>query len=359
MPAAVLLGGEQPWLRRLRGTSVAPQVGSIFNQAVRDNMAKRWNGVADRRTTESDATNHRRYRVTGKSLDAAGCTGEPLLVIAKTRVFLFILHCCIAFGRLFLPLLEAEVGNHPLEVGRYRKFCTATGVGCGWGRTMHRTGRRPTTCSGPGNRLRPCLHTSRRTPRGKRLWVCKHCCALCTRQFRLCHALRADLLVLRFGNTASGESGSHYLLFLEEDCDTMVESADACGVGLAAVSGDVLESTNYILKKGYNGHISRGGGAGKSAVEQEAMVVQQVWEWWFLTFDLPLLHYNTPHTAACTAASLLGTNPQAPSTQAPSATQLHDSSPIHGRRRAEEAAGRDSEGDPRIGGMLSVCCCSC
>ena len=28
------------------------------------------------------------------------------------------------------------------------------------------------------------------------------------------------------------------------------------------VSGDVVESTNYILKKGYNGHSSRGGGGG-------------------------------------------------------------------------------------------------
>ena len=127
---------------------------------------------------------------------------------------------------------------------------------------------------------------------------------------------------------------------------------------LAAVSGDVVESTNYILKKGYNGHSSRGGGAGKSSVESEGMVVQQVWEWLFQTFDLPLLHYNTPHTAVCTAAALLSTSPQAPSTQAPSATQLYYSSPTHGRRRAEEGAGGESEGNPCPGGMVSVCYCS-
>ena len=132
-----------------------------------------------------------------------------------------------------------------------------------------------------------------------------------------------------FRERCCGESGSHYLLFLEEDCDAMLESADACGVGLAAVSGDVVESVNYILKKGYNGHSARGGGARKSAVEREAMVVQQVWEWWFPTFDLPLLHYNTPHTAACTAASLLSTTPHAPPTHVRSATQLSYSSPIH------------------------------
>ena len=46
----------------------------------------------------------------------------------------------------------------------------------------------------------------------------------------------------------------------------MLESAYACGVGLAAVSGAVVESTNYMFKKGYHGHSFRGGGAGKSAV---------------------------------------------------------------------------------------------
>ena len=44
--------------------------------------------------------------------------------------------------------------------------------------------------------------------------------------------------------------------------------------GIGCCVGDVVESTNYILKKGYNGH-SAGvcAGVGKSAVEREAMVV--------------------------------------------------------------------------------------
>ena len=75
--------------------------------------------------------------------------------------------------------------------------------------------------------------------------------------------------------------------------------------------------TNDSLKKGYNAHSSRGGGAGKSVVEREAMVVQQVSKWWFLTFELPLLHYKTPHTAACTAASLLSTTPKHPPPKRP------------------------------------------
>ena len=68
--------------------SVARHARSIFNEAVRGNTAKRWNGVAARRTTQSDANNHRRYLVTRKSLDALGCNGESLLVITRNRVFL-------------------------------------------------------------------------------------------------------------------------------------------------------------------------------------------------------------------------------------------------------------------------------
>ena len=39
-----------------------------------------------------------------------------MLVIARNRVFLCILLCCMAFERLFVAFLEAELGNHPLEV---------------------------------------------------------------------------------------------------------------------------------------------------------------------------------------------------------------------------------------------------
>ena len=87
-------GSGPPWggLRRLLGISVAPQVGSIFNQAMRDNTAKRWSGVPARRTTESDTPNHHRYWVTGKSLDAAGCTGEPAGHSQKRFLHLALLH---------------------------------------------------------------------------------------------------------------------------------------------------------------------------------------------------------------------------------------------------------------------------
>ena len=91
--------------------------------------------------------------------------------------------------------------------------------------------------------IAPLLAYAKEDPRGKGLWVSEHCYALCTRQFQLCHALRVDLMLLRFRHRC-GASASHYLLFLEEDCDTLLDIADAFGVGLVALSGDILESTH-------------------------------------------------------------------------------------------------------------------
>ena len=232
MPAAILFGADQPWLRRLLGINVAP---GQYGQAVE------W------RTTESDATNHRRYRVTGKSLDAAGCTGEPLPVIATNRVFLCILHCCMAIGRLFVAFPEAKVGNNPPEVaGEVLGILYWNRCGVRLGAHNAPDGEEAHNRHGPGNRLHPCLHTSRRTPRGKRLWGCEHCYALCTHQFWLCHALRVDLLLLCFGNTAARSWGRTI-------CCSSKRIVIRClrvrmhVVGLAAVSRDVVESTNYSV----------------------------------------------------------------------------------------------------------------
>ena len=178
--AKVILGGDQPWTRRVIGGPHAPKW-------------EQWNGIAARRTTQPDANNHPRYLMTRKNLVAAGCTGEPpLLVIARNRVFLCILHRCMAFGRLFVAFLEAEVGNHPPKVaGEVQKI-------------LYR------------NRCGVCL-AAHNAPDGEeahnlfwaweRLWGCEHCCALCTRRFRLCRALRANLLLLRFGDVAAGSRG--------------------------------------------------------------------------------------------------------------------------------------------------------
>ena len=247
MPAAVLLGGDPPWLWRLLGISVAPQVASIFNEAVRDNTAKQWNGIAARRTTRSDANNHHRYLMTRKSLDAAGCAGEPLLVIARNRVFLCILLCCMAFGRLFVALLEAQVGNHPPEVARevqkilYRHRC-----GVRLGAHNAPDGEETHNLFWAWEQIAPLLAYVEEDPTWQAVVGLRTLLRTLYSPIPVVPRPSCRPVAAAFREHCCGESGSHYLFFFDEDCDTMLESADACGVGLAAVSGDVVESVNCI-----------------------------------------------------------------------------------------------------------------
>ena len=255
-----------------------------------------------------------------------------------------------------MAFLEVQVGNHPPKVAReVQKFfaaCNRSGVRLG----AHNApdGEEAHNLFSALEQITPLLAYVEEDPTwqavvGLRTLLRNLYSPIPVVPGPLCRPVAAA-----FREHCCGKSGSQYLLFLEEDCHAMLQSADACGVELAAVSSDVVESTNYILKKGYYGHSSRGGCAGKSAMQREAMVLEQVWECWFLTFELPLLHYNTPHTAACTAASLLSTGPQAPSTHAPSVPSFITPRPSMG------AAGlRKLLEESQKATLALVVCCLC
>ena len=44
--AKVMLGGDQPWTRRVIGESTCPQVGSMFNEGIWNAQTKTWEGSA-------------------------------------------------------------------------------------------------------------------------------------------------------------------------------------------------------------------------------------------------------------------------------------------------------------------------
>ena len=71
-PAALVLGGDQPFIRRLIGVSTSPQVGSIYNMGVWDKAAAAWLRVDMRRTLDYEAAARHQYQVTGRSLDKGG-----------------------------------------------------------------------------------------------------------------------------------------------------------------------------------------------------------------------------------------------------------------------------------------------
>ena len=100
VPAAVVLGGDQPFIRRLIGVSTSPQMGSIYNMGVWDKAAAAWLRVDVRRTLDNEAAARHQCQVTGRSLGNGGCIAEPHIVVDRCWVFLCILHCCMAIGRL-------------------------------------------------------------------------------------------------------------------------------------------------------------------------------------------------------------------------------------------------------------------
>ena len=115
VPAALVLGGDQPFIRRLIGVSTSPQVGSIYNMGMWDKAAAAWLRVDVRRTLDNEAASRHQYQVTGRSLDNGGCIAEPHIVVDWCWVFLCILHCCMAIGRLQVAFLEARLESLPKE----------------------------------------------------------------------------------------------------------------------------------------------------------------------------------------------------------------------------------------------------
>ena len=115
VPAALVLGGDEPFIRRLIGVSTSAQVGSIYNMGVWDKAAGAWLRVDVRRTLDNEAAARHQYQVMGPSLDNGGCTVEPHIVVDRCWVFLCILQCCMAIGRLQVAFVEACLESLPKE----------------------------------------------------------------------------------------------------------------------------------------------------------------------------------------------------------------------------------------------------
>ena len=115
VPSELVIGGDQPFVRRLIGVSISPMVGSIYNMGVWDKVAAALVKAGVRRTLEGEAVAHRRYQDTGLSLENGGCVGDQHIVVERCLVFLCILHCCMAMGRLQVAFIEACLGDLPKD----------------------------------------------------------------------------------------------------------------------------------------------------------------------------------------------------------------------------------------------------
>ena len=93
MPDSLVIGGDQPFLRRRIGVSMSPVVGSIYNMGVWDKVVVAWVKAGVRRTLEGEAVARLRHQETGLSFEIS------------------ILHCCMAMGRRQVSFIEARLGD--------------------------------------------------------------------------------------------------------------------------------------------------------------------------------------------------------------------------------------------------------
>ena len=115
VPSRLVIGGDPPFVRHLIGVSTSPLVGSIYNMGVWDKVAAAGVNVETRRTLDREEAARRRYKETGRSLENGGCIGDPHIVVDRCMVFICILHCCTAIGRLQVAFIETRLVDLPKE----------------------------------------------------------------------------------------------------------------------------------------------------------------------------------------------------------------------------------------------------
>ena len=298
--ATVRCAGDRLWIRRWVGVSIAPQVGSIYNEAIWDSTTQPWHNSQQRRTLQRDADHHRQDLRHGHS-QHAGCVGKRLTRMALQHIFMCILHCIMAVGRWrcssWKPyavtwIRYCKLVSHPSWTGHAPGYawallppwmgrsCTAAGLGEGTAAYLDATHPVGRTVVEMRALLRHLYRTYKHGP-------APHCRGPST----------------RFREHVAAKSGSHYLLFLEEDCDDVLAAVQPHS--MVMMRQDIVESVNRILEVGYNDHLDCGAGCAEHPTLREARVVAQVWEWWFLQFNLPLYTRGVPNTISCVVSNLM------------------------------------------------------
>ena len=127
----MILGGDQPWTRRVIGVSTCPQVGSMFNEGIWNAQKNTWEGSAIARTMERDEAHFTAFLLGTPSLQAAGCSTHRILKLPRAWVVLWILHLTMAMGRLWGSLSTVRLGWSPLRSVKTCKFSCRRGVQVG------------------------------------------------------------------------------------------------------------------------------------------------------------------------------------------------------------------------------------
>ena len=324
-----------------------PQVGSIYNMGVWDKAAA-WLRVDVPRTLDNEAAARYQYLVTGRSLDNGGCIAEPHIVVDLCWVFLCMLHCCMAIGRLQVAFVEARLEALPKENAEaVQRLLYRARTGVKLGATAVPDAEEARALFLAWEEMGPLLTYAPEDPEWQALVAMRDLLRDLYSDTPPLSDLGASAVARQYReHCCKAACQSNYLLYLEEHMTTAVANAAHLGVGLGAVCADVVESLNATFKRAYNNHTA-------ASLEREAQVALQLCEWWFLKCDIPLTTQGTPHVAPCTMATLMSNHSTPPMSLSFAPPALV--SPIHGPRRNGGVDGEDvREGERQSGMSLRV-----
>ena len=292
------------------GVSTCPQVGSMFNEVIWSAPTKTWEGSANPRTTQGDEANYTAFLLGTPSLQAAGCSAQPILKLPRAWVVLCILHLTMAMGRLLGDFVDREARS-PDPALRQDLQVLLSERRAGWSvyGSASPEGEETTNFLDAWPDIAKCLGIRPTRAKYKAIaimWDLPQA-LYCTYQGP--NPLNCADVARNLRRHCTGGTASWYLLSHEQVADTMLQNIKP--FGLAMFSGDISESINRFLKHGHNEHSNRGGGGGGgcrvegvgevsgrqwSAIHREANVQAQCMTWLFAYFDVLWVVHGGPRS---------------------------------------------------------------
>ena len=218
--------------------------------------------MATRRTLDREKAGRLRYKETGRSLENGGCIGDPHIVVDRCVVFLCILHCCMAIGRLQVAFIETRlVDLLKANADAVQRVLCQTRKGVKLGATRAPDGEEARALFLAWEELGPLLDYVPQDGEGQAVLAMRDL----LRELYTDKTPRGDPRAAKVARAYRAHCcqeacQSKYLLYLEEDVTEAMTNAHRLGAGSGAVCADVVQSLNTILKRAYNDHSGRGGG---------------------------------------------------------------------------------------------------
>ena len=280
-----MLGGDSPWLRKVPGTSAYFCIQDIYTHAVWCNLKGNWGDRTWRRSPQSDKTSYKLYKKGLDCTNAKRSVSEPLLHIEERFEFVVmcILHLVIRVGDYLTKFIRKNCKDIPLatrERVQHRLICPKTKISL----KGHASSDGEETC----------LLLANWRHIGQAMKLPNHVIDVVVQMASLLTAiqnleLNSDTLncksiAKKFRQTICPTIRSPYLLWLQYDAPEVLKNLHPWGCGM--LSGDIVESLNYLFKDHFLSPSPRRGGKG-TPTERDTRLVTQALEHLFLAKEMP------------------------------------------------------------------------